>query len=50
METVRTRTQSDLSEVHSQNLPAGVPVHSIATDEEDDLPPLVNIEEGEEER
>ena len=49
MEKVRSRTQSDLSEVHSQNLPAGVPVHSIATDEEDDLPPLVNIEEGEEE-
>ena len=49
METVRTRTQSDLSDVHSQSLPVGVPVHSIATDEEDeedeedDLPPLVPL-------
>ena len=43
MEQVRTRTQSDLSDVHSQTLPAGVPVHSIATDEEDDLPPLEPI-------
>ena len=43
MEQVRTRTQSDLSDVHSQSLPAGVPVHSIATDEEDDLPPLEPI-------
>ena len=45
--------RSDLDEVHSQSLPAGVQVHSIATDEEDDMPPLETpteiAEEGEEE-
>ena len=33
--------RSDLSDATSQSLPAGVPTHSMATDEEDeDLPPL----------
>ena len=33
--------RSDLDETHSQSLPAGVPVHSIATDEEEEeMPPL----------
>ena len=46
--------RSDLDEAHSQSLPIGVPVHSIATDEEeDDMPPLETptevAEEGEEE-
>ena len=46
--------RSDLDEAHSQSLPLGVPVHSIATDEEeDDMPPLETpteaAEEGEEE-
>ena len=39
--------KSDLDDVHHQSLPEGVPIHSIATDEEE-MPPLVNIEEGEE--
>ena len=39
--------RSDLSDATSQCLPAGIPIHSMVTDE--DLPPLVNIEEGEEE-
>ena len=55
--------RSDLDEAHSQSLPVGVPVHSIATDEEEDarqslassrdMPPLETptevAEEGEEE-
>ena len=46
--------RSDLDEAHSQSLNIGVPVHSIATDEEeDDMPPLETptevAEEGEEE-
>ena len=46
--------RSDLDEAHSQSLPIGVPVHSKATDEEeDDMPPLETptevAEEGEEE-
>ena len=41
METVRTRTQSDLDSVHAQSLPEGVEVHNMATD--DDLPPLETI-------
>ena len=33
--------RSDLSDATSQSLPAGIPIHSMATDEEDeDLPPL----------
>ena len=46
---------SDLDEAHSQSLPAGVTVHSIATDEEqeEEMPPLETptevAEEGEEE-
>ena len=47
--TVRT----DLDEAHSQSLPIGVTVHSIATDEEEEMPPLETptevAEEGEEE-
>ena len=34
--------KNDLSDVHSQQLPEGVPVHSMTTDE-DDLPPLEPI-------
>ena len=41
--------RSGLDEAHSQSLPVGVPVHSMATDEEDVMPPLEDIEEGEEE-
>ena len=45
--------RSDLDEAHSQSLPVGVPVHSIATDEEEEMPPLETptevAEEGEEE-
>ena len=52
-QTTAERARSDLDEVHSQSLPAGVPVHSIATDEEDDMPALETpteiAEEGEEE-
>ena len=40
MEQARSRTQSGLDEAHRQSLPVGVM---------DDMPPLVNIEEGEEE-
>ena len=39
--------KNDLTDVHAQQLPEGVLVHSIATDEEE-TPSLVNIEEGEE--
>ena len=43
----------DLDETHRQSLPVGVPVHSIATDEEEEMPPLETptevAEEGEEE-
>ena len=44
--------RSDLDEAHSQCLPIGVTVHSIATDEEEEMPPLETpevAEEGEEE-
>ena len=45
--------RSDLDETHRQSLPVGVPVHSIATDEEEEMPPLETptevAEEGEEE-
>ena len=40
MEQARSRTQSGLDEAHRQSLPVGVM---------DDMPPIVNIEEGEEE-
>ena len=45
----------DLGDVHSQQLPVGVPIHSMATDveDDDDMPPLETptevAEEGEEE-
>ena len=32
--------RSDLSDATSQSLPAGIPIHSMATDEEEDMPPL----------
>ena len=32
--------RSDLSEATSQSLPAGVPIHSMVTDDEQELPPL----------
>ena len=35
---------SDLDDVHRQTLPAGVPVHSMATDASDEMPELVPIE------
>ena len=49
-QTTAGRARSDLDEVHTQSVPAGVPVHSIATDEEEEeMPPLESVEEGEEE-
>ena len=32
--------RSDLSDATSQSLPAGIPIHSMATDEEEEMPPL----------
>ena len=32
--------RGDLDEAHRQSIPAGVPVHSMDTDDEDDMPPL----------
>ena len=32
--------RSDLSDVTSQSLPAGIPIHSMVTDDEQELPPL----------
>ena len=40
---------SDLDEAHRQSLPAGVEMYRMNTEGTDDMPPLVNIEEGEEE-
>ena len=40
--------RTDLDEAHSQALPAGVDFHRMNTGGTDDMPPLVNIEEGEE--
>ena len=39
------RASTDLDEAHRQSLPVGV----MDEDEEEDMPPLVNVEEGEEE-
>ena len=39
-----TSAKTDLNDVHRQSLPAGVNIYG-----EDDMPPLVNIDEGEEE-
>ena len=41
--------RSGLDEAHRQSLPAGVELHRMNTGGTDDMPPLVNIEEGEEE-
>ena len=41
--------RTDLDEAHRQSLPAGVEMYRMNTDGTDDMPPLVNIEEGEEE-
>ena len=41
--------RSDLDEAHRQSLSAGVEMYRMNTDGTDDMPPLVNIEEGEEE-
>ena len=41
--------RSDLDEAHRQSLPAGVELRRMNTGGTDDMPPLVNIEEGEEE-
>ena len=42
-------SRSDLDEAHRQSLPAGVDFHRMNTGGTDDMPPLDNIEEGEEE-
>ena len=44
-----TSARTDLDEAHRQSLPAGVDFHRMDTGGTDDMPPLVNIEEGEEE-
>ena len=44
-----TSARTDLDEAHRQSLPAGVEFHRMDTGGTDDMPPLVNIEEGEEE-
>ena len=44
-----TSARTDLDEAHRQTLPAGVDFHRMDTGGTDDMPPLVNIEEGEEE-
>ena len=41
--------RSGLDEAHRQSLPAGVEMYRMNTDGTDDMPPLVNIEEGGEE-
>ena len=42
--------RSDLDEAHIQSLPSGVEIYRMATGESgDEMPPLVDIEEGEEE-
>ena len=41
--------RTDLDEAHRQSIPAGVDFHRMNTGGTDDMPPLVNIEEGEEE-
>ena len=41
--------RTDLDVAHRQSIPAGVDFHRMNTGETDDMPPLVNIEEGEEE-
>ena len=49
-QTSSSSARSDLSDATSQSLPAGIPIHSMATDE--DLPPLetpTEVEEEEEE-
>ena len=44
-----TSARTDLDEAHGQTLPAGVDFHRMNTGGTDDMPPLVNIVEGEEE-
>ena len=44
-----TSARTDLDEAHRQTLPAGVDFHRMDKGGTDDMPPLVNIEEGEEE-
>ena len=44
-----TSARTDLDETHRQSIRAGVDFHRMNTGETDDMPPLVNIEEGEEE-
>ena len=48
-ERVVSSASSDLVDVHSQSLPAGVPVHSMASDGDDDEMPELEPIEGEEE-
>ena len=44
-----TSARTDLDEAHSKSLPAGLELYRINTGGTDEMPPLVNIEEGEEE-
>ena len=48
-ERVVSSASSDLADVHSQSLPAGVPVHSMASDGASDTMPELEPIEGEEE-
>ena len=41
--------KNDLIDVHSQSLPAGVPVHSMASDADDTMPDLIPIDGADEE-
>ena len=34
-------TRSDLDEAHSQSFPARIPIHSMASDDEEEMSPLV---------
>ena len=48
-ERVVSSASSDLMDVHSQSLPAGVPVHSMATGDDDTMPDLIPIDGADEE-
>ena len=47
-ERATSSASSDLADVHAQSLPAGVPVHSMASDEgSDKMPDLESVSDGE---
>ena len=46
---IREMAKNDLIDVHSQSLPAGVPVHSMASDADDTMPDLIPIDGEDEE-